>query len=136
MVPNFDSASSSTKFATAWLLSKAFKSSAVFPILAAYCSVAGLSLNIIPNSSRSSGSAFVTPLTKRLKESVRSLPNTKEAFLAAVPNPVICVALKPAALAIAVAWAASLYFNCPSVASCKAKLIPLKEVPVTAPYCS
>jgi len=71
-----------------------------------------------------------------LKESVKSLPNTKEAFLAAVPKPVICEALNPAALAMAVACAASLYFNCPSVASCNARLIPLKEVPVTAPYCS
>ena len=106
--PNLRSACSSTSFATAWDLSYADSSFTDFPIEFAYFRVAGSSRSTIPNSSSSSGSAFVTPRTSLLKESVKSLPNTREVSLAALPRRVSWSELNPAALPIAAALAASL----------------------------
>ena len=70
--------------------------------------VASSSLNIIPNSSKSSGSAFVVPRINLLKESVKSLPSAMDTFLAAPANCLIGQGLAPEALPIAAACDASL----------------------------
>ena len=57
---------------------------------------------MIPNSSSSSGSAFVTPRINLLKESVISRPKATEANLAPSANPTIWSLENPAAVAIAV----------------------------------
>ena len=57
---------------------------------------------MIPSSSSSSGSAFVTPRINLLNESVKSRPKATEAFLAPSANPSIWSAENPAATAIAV----------------------------------
>ena len=79
--------------------------------------------SIIPNSSSSSGSAFVTPRINLSKESPKSLPNAREAFFAAAPSLFNWSGLMPEAVPIAAAFAASAYFNCPLVASITALVI-------------
>ena len=51
-----------------------------FPISKPYFRVAFSKRRIIPNSSNSSGSAFVTPRINLSKESPKSLPKATEAF--------------------------------------------------------
>ena len=82
--PYFSSDWVKTSFKTACDFSKVVKSFADLPIACAYFFVAGSNRRIIPNSSSSSGSAFVTPRTRRLKESSKSLPSAVDAPLAAV----------------------------------------------------
>ena len=104
--------------------------SATNPFADANFLVAISSLRIIPNSSSSSGSAFVTPRISLLKESVKSRPRVTEANLAPFASSVICVAVNPAAEAIAVCCAASWKANNPPVACLTEAVIDSKEVPV------
>ena len=92
---------SETSLKTAVLLCAIVNLSATNPLACANFLVATSNLSMIPNSSSSSGSAFVTPRTSLLKESVKSLPKATEASFAPSANSSTWSALKPAADVIA-----------------------------------
>ena len=130
--PNFSSACPSTSFTTAcdfWYIESWF----LFrPSAAAYFVDASSSLNIIPNSSNSSGSALVTPLTNLLNESVTSRPSATETVNAASDSSLNCPEESPAALPIAAACDASEKLTIPLVASWISFAKDLYAIPVEA----
>ena len=85
---------------------------------------------IIPNSSSNSGSALIAPLVKRLKESVKSLPKAIDAFLATEASPSSWLPLRPAAVPIETACAASSKASRPPVAACIFEVSKSKDLPV------
>ena len=118
---------------TAALLCDMVNFSAINPLAFANFLVAMSNLRIIPSSSSSSGSAFVTPRISLLNESVKSLPRVTEANLAPSANPASWSCVNPAAIPIEACCAASWKFKRPPVAPLTAAVTPIMDCPVISP---